>query len=148
MKLKHEIQYLIDTGKIVIGNHMTNVDHKAFKDPLPTYEQGDSSKSKGRAKFICTYANNDNMINMIESSQSEYCNVIIVKDKQHKTQTANVVTRTQKKVTLKGASSSTPNKTTPNLPTSSNRQPDTIMAKSKQLASSSSPGYSIVKQLK
>lgn len=52
MKLKHEIQGLIDTDKIVVGNHTTNVDHKAFKDPLPIYEQGDSSKSKGVPKSI------------------------------------------------------------------------------------------------
>lgn len=115
MKLKHEIQDLINAGKIVIGNHTTNVDHKAFKDPLPSYEQGDSSKSKRGAKVNYTYTNNDNVINMIESSQYAYCNVILIKDKQNKTQT-----HAQKKVTLKRASSSTLDQTTSNLPTSSN----------------------------
>lgn len=58
-----------------------------------------------------------------------------------------------KKVTLKGASSSSPDQTssnpltTSNLPTS-HKQPDMITTKSKQLASSSSFGYNIVEQLK
>lgn len=85
---------------------------------------------------------------MIECSQPEYCNVIIIKDKQNKSQNANAMTYAQKKVTLQGASSSTLAQTTSNLPSSSNRQTDTTMAKSKQLASLFSPGYSIVKQLK
>lgn len=137
MKLKHKIQDLIDASKIVVGNHATNVDHKAFKDPLPSYEQGDSSKSKEVAKVNYTYANNENVINMIESSQPEYCNVIIVKDKQNKMQIANVVTHSQKKVTLKGAISCSLDQTSlnlligSNLPTSSNKQLDTIIAKSK-----------------
>lgn len=129
MKLKHEIQDLIDARKIVIGNHTTNADHKAFKDPLPIYEQGDSSKSKGGSKVNYTYTNNDNMINMVESSQPEYCNVIIIKDKQNESQTANVVTRTQNKITLQGASSSNPAQTASNLPASLNRQIDTTLAK-------------------
>lgn len=145
MKLKHEIQDLIDVGKIIVGNHAPNVDHKAFKDPLPTYEQGDSSKSKGGARVNYTYTNNDNVMNMIESSQAKYCNVIIVPDHKNQAQAANAMIHAQRKITLPGANSSTFNQTTSNLP---NRQIDTIMAKSKQLASSSSPGYSIVEQLK
>lgn len=85
---------------------------------------------------------------MMDSYQPEYCNVIIIKDKQNESQNANVVTRTQKKVTLQGASSSTLAQTTSNLPTYSNKQTDKTMAKSKQMASSFSPGYSIVEQLK
>lgn len=65
MKLKHEIWDLIDARKVVVGNHPTNADHKAFKDPLPTYEQGDSSKTKGGAKVNYAYASQDNIINMI-----------------------------------------------------------------------------------
>lgn len=85
---------------------------------------------------------------MIESSQPKYLNVIIIKDKQNQAQLVNDVTRAQKKVTLQGASSSTSAQTTSNLPTSLNRQIDTITTKSNQLDSSSSTGYSIVKQLK
>lgn len=82
MKLKHDIQDLLDASKIVVGNHTTNADHKAFKEPLPSYEQGGSSKSKGDAKVNYAYMNDDNVINMIESISPEKCNVIIVKNEK------------------------------------------------------------------
>lgn len=55
------------------------------------------------------------------------------------------MTHAQRKIALPGASPPTFDQMTSKLP---NRQTDTIMAKSKQLASSSSPSYSIVEQLK
>lgn len=85
---------------------MTNSNKKTFKDPLPTYEQGDSSKSKGGAKINYTYTNNDNIINMLESSQSKYCNVIIVKEDKTKLREVNIVTHAQGKVIVKGVGSS------------------------------------------
>lgn len=106
MKLKHKIQDLINNGKIVVGNHTTNSNHKYFKDPFPTYDQEDSSKSKGGAKVNYTCTNEDHMINILEPSQSKHCNVIIVKEDQNKLRTTNVITHAQGKVTLKGVGSS------------------------------------------
>ena len=45
-RLKHDIQNLIDNGKLIIDgvSHATNNDHQAYKDPFPKYEKGESSK--------------------------------------------------------------------------------------------------------
>lgn len=144
MKLKHEIQDLIDAGKFVVGNHPTNANHKAFKDPLPIYEQGDSSKTKGGAKANYTYVSQDNIINMIEPSHSEYCNVIIVQDKPNESRYERALTHSQKKVTLQGASFFDPAQATSNPSTLPNKQKESTLDKFKRLTSSSSFGYSVV----
>lgn len=43
VNLCHKIQNLIDNGDIVVDGHNTNADHKAFKEPFPTYDKGESS---------------------------------------------------------------------------------------------------------
>ena len=79
------IQDLIEAGKVVIDGLVKNVDHKAFKQPLPKYEKGESSKAAAKknhdAKINYTYANTDNLIAMLEpveyicmaSSDNEKC---------------------------------------------------------------------------
>lgn len=143
MKFKYEIQDLMDVGKIVVGNHTTNANHKAFKYPLSNYEKGDSSKPKGGAKVNYTYINDDNVINMVESSQSKQCNVIIMKEEQDKSRLTNVVTHAQGKVVFKGVDSSSLEKpSSSGIPTSSHNlvKPPT----SRLLVSSTNPGYSII----
>ena len=38
--LRHKIQELIDDGDVVVGGHNKNSDHKALKEPSPTYKKG------------------------------------------------------------------------------------------------------------
>ena len=54
---------------MLIDGLVKNLDHKAFKTPLPEYEKGESSQANKKnhdAKIHYTYATNDNVINMIE----------------------------------------------------------------------------------
>ena len=45
----------------------TNVNHIAFKEPLPKYEKGEASQPKnGKAVINQTYANAENVANMLE----------------------------------------------------------------------------------
>ena len=68
-KLKDSIQDLIDGGIVLTIGLVKNLDHKAFKTPLPKYDKGESSQANKKnhdAKIHYTYATNDNVINMIE----------------------------------------------------------------------------------
>ena len=64
-----------------MDGHNKNADHKAFKEPFPTYEKGESSKAQTHHKVSYTYSNNDNVINMVEPVDVEYYNVITIKGK-------------------------------------------------------------------
>lgn len=67
-KLKDVIQDLIDAGKVVTYGLVKNFDHKYFKQLLPEYEKGESSKVNKKnhdAKINYTYADTKNIINMI-----------------------------------------------------------------------------------
>ena len=44
LKLKDTIQDLIDGGMVLIDGLVKNYDHKAFKIPLPKYENEESSQ--------------------------------------------------------------------------------------------------------
>lgn len=44
-KLKHIVQDFIESGKLQVDGLNTNADHKAFKEPLPNYDKGETSKS-------------------------------------------------------------------------------------------------------
>lgn len=50
MQLKHLVQDLIDRKEISIEGPQTNVDHGAFKNPLPNYKKGESSSSNTKGK--------------------------------------------------------------------------------------------------
>lgn len=64
-KLKHLIQDLIENGKLEIHGLKTNVDHKAFKEPLPKYDKGETSKPKDcKVAINYTYTSIENVINM------------------------------------------------------------------------------------
>ena len=65
-----------------MDGHNKNVDHKAFKEPFPTYDKGESSKEKPHNKTNYTYSNDANVINMVEPVGVEYCDVITIKGKQ------------------------------------------------------------------
>ena len=65
---------MIDNGKLIIDvvSHANNDDHQAYKDPLPKYEKGESSKN-GKPQINYSYSNQnygysnaDNVINMVE----------------------------------------------------------------------------------
>ena len=64
------VQDLIEAGKVVTDGLVKNSDHKAFKQPLPEYEKGESSKAAAKknhdAKISYAYANTDNVIGMLE----------------------------------------------------------------------------------
>ncbi len=66
-KLKDVIQDLIDKCKVIIDGLTKNADHKAFKQPLPEYDSGGTSKAnkKNHAANI-SYAYADNVIGMLE----------------------------------------------------------------------------------
>ena len=81
VNLHHKIQDLIDDGDLVVDGHNKNSDHKAFKEPFPTYDKGESSKSKPHQKVNYTYSNDDNVINMVQLLGMQYCDVITVKGK-------------------------------------------------------------------
>ena len=81
VNLCHKIQDLIDDGDVVLDGHNKNADHKAFKEPFRTYDKGESSKEKSHKKTNYTYANNANVINMVEPMGVEYCDVITIKGK-------------------------------------------------------------------
>ena len=65
-----------------MDEHNKNIDHKAFKEPLSSYDKGECSKSKSHNKVNYTYSNDDNVINMVEPIDVEYCDVITIKGKQ------------------------------------------------------------------
>lgn len=66
-KLKHLIQDLIENGKLEIDGLKTNAGHKVFKEPLPKYDKGETSKPKdGKAAINYTYMSAENVINMLE----------------------------------------------------------------------------------
>lgn len=52
MQLKHLIQDLIDNKTIFVEGLQTNNDHRAFKNPLPNYEKGESSSSNNKGKNV------------------------------------------------------------------------------------------------
>ena len=64
-----------------MDGHKKNTDHKAFKEPFPSYYKGESSKSKLHNKVNYTYSNDDNVITMVEPLDVEYCDVITIKGK-------------------------------------------------------------------
>ena len=76
---------MIDDGDIVVDGHNKNFDHKASKDPFLAYEKGESSKPKPNNKLNYPYSNDDNVINMVEPMDFEYCDIITIKGKQEKT---------------------------------------------------------------
>ena len=69
-KLKDVIQDHIEAGKVVTDGLVKNADHKAFKQPLPKYERGESSKAATKknhdAKISYAYTDTDNVIGMLE----------------------------------------------------------------------------------
>ena len=68
-KLKDVIQDLIEEGKVFTDGLTKNVDHKAFKQPLPKYDKGETSKANKKnhnAKISYAYADIDNVIGMLE----------------------------------------------------------------------------------
>ena len=78
VNLSHKIQDLIDDGDVVVDGHNKNVDHKAFKEQFPSYDNGESSKSEPQNKVNYTYSN---VINMVEPIGMEYCYDITIKGK-------------------------------------------------------------------
>ena len=66
-RFKHIIQDLIKNEKLEIDGLNNNAYHTAFKEPLPKYENGEASKPKnGKATINYTYANAENVANMVE----------------------------------------------------------------------------------
>lgn len=108
MKLIHVIQDLIEEGKVKVDGHHINNDHKAFQTSLPSYEKGESSKSN---KINYTYIDDDNVIYMVEPCEHSI-NMITLKGVKKKINSSNDVTRSQEKLTLKGASTSNTPSTT------------------------------------
>ena len=71
--LKDAIEDLIDGGIYLTNGLVKNYDHKAFKTPLIEYEKLESSqvqKKNHDAKINYNYANNENVINMLEPVES------------------------------------------------------------------------------
>lgn len=63
------MQSLIDKWKVITYILANDSDHKAFKDPIPKYEKGETSNNKNKshdAKINYTQANTNNVINVIE----------------------------------------------------------------------------------
>ena len=91
--LKDKIQDLIDDGELVVDGHNKNTDQKAFKEPFPTYEKGESSNTQTHHKVNYTYTENDNIISMVEPVDEECHNVITLKGKEdnHKPKTPFVL---------------------------------------------------------
>ena len=60
----------IAADKVVTDGLVKNVDHKAFKQPLPEYEKGESSKVAAKknhdTKISYAYTNTDNVIGMFK----------------------------------------------------------------------------------
>lgn len=83
--MDHKVQDLIKDGDIVVDGHNKNIDHKDFKEPFPSYEKGEKSKQKPHNKVNYTYSNDDDVINMVELVDFEYCDVINIKGKQDNT---------------------------------------------------------------
>lgn len=69
---------MIDNGELVVDGHHKNLDHKAFKEPFPPYEKGETSKTKPNNKINYAYPKDDNVINMVEPVDFEYCDVITI----------------------------------------------------------------------
>ena len=65
-----------------MDGHNKNADHKAFKEPFLTYDKGECSKAQTHHKINYTYSNDDNVINMVEPVDVEYCNIITIKGKE------------------------------------------------------------------
>ena len=85
INLHHKIQDMIDNGELVVDGHHKNSDHKAFKEPFPPYEKGETSKTKPNNKIKYAYPKDDNVINMVEPMDFEYYDVITIKSKQDNT---------------------------------------------------------------
>ena len=129
INLCHKIQDMIDDGDPVVDGHHKNSNHKEFKEPFMPYKKGESSKQKPNNKVNYAYPNDDNVINMVEPVDFEYCDVITNKGKQgnttpkipfvlkgptsntmdntHSQQCAKIVTRSHAKLVLKGPAPST-----------------------------------------
>ena len=63
------IQDLIDDYKVSMDGLTKNVDHKAFKQPLPEYDQSETSKANKKncvANISYAYADANNVIGMLE----------------------------------------------------------------------------------
>ena len=74
-KLKDYIQNLIDGGTMLIDGLVKNFDNKYFKTHLLEYGKGESiqeNKKNHDAKINYTYANNENVINMLEPIKSVF----------------------------------------------------------------------------
>ena len=74
-RLKDDIQDLIDGGTILTNGLVKFFDHKAFKTPLLEYEKRESSQAQEKnhdAKINYTYANTNNVINMLEPIESVF----------------------------------------------------------------------------
>lgn len=79
---------MIDDGYLVVDGHNKNLDHKAFKEPFPSYEKEESSNPKSNNKVKYTYSNNDDeIVHMVEPMGFEYYDVITIKGKQDHTKT-------------------------------------------------------------
>lgn len=89
---------MIDKDIITIeGNQQTNADHQEFRNPLPNYQKGESSKKE------VNHIKDDHIINHLYADD-EWVNVIKVNQKVEYRE-VNATTRAQAKVVLKGASS-------------------------------------------
>ena len=92
-----------------------NIDHKAFKTPLPDYDKGESSqanKKNHNVEIHYTYATNDNVINMVEpvesifmmrSQETKVPKIVLrtLDNSSPPSEALNVVTRGQAKVVLR-----------------------------------------------
>lgn len=95
--MKNTIQDLIENDTITIeGHQQSNEDHQAFRNPLPNYQKGESSRKS--VNHI-----EDLIINHIYTDDKRI-NVIKFKEKMEYRE-VNATTRAQAKVVLKGASS-------------------------------------------
>ena len=60
-------------SKVCIDGLINNSDHKAFKQPLPEYKKGETSKAAKKnhdAKIIYAYTDIDNVIGMLDPIES------------------------------------------------------------------------------
>ena len=80
----HKVKDLIDDGDIVVDGHNKNSDHKAFKEPFPSYEKEENKKQKTHNKINYTYSNDDEIVHMVEPVDFEYCDIITIYGKKIK----------------------------------------------------------------
>ncbi len=59
IKLHHKVQDIIEDSDIIVDVHDKNIDHKAFKEPFPSYEKGEKSKKKSHNKINYTHSIDD-----------------------------------------------------------------------------------------